>query len=386
MRSRLMGAAVLTAIAVGMLAFGEFAMRLVLNSNDFLITDPAPDPVRGHRIGPGVQGHDAQGFRNSEVLKSPDLITIGDSMTYGVLAPMGESWPAHLSRQLKLPVYNLGLGGYGPLQYLDVARTEGRKAQAKTWLVAFYVGNDMMDAYNTSHDLESWASWRLSARPKGQLLAFDVIGASATPQKRFESMRHWLARNSMIYSAVRVVLQPYLARGDGAQATGGDRDMLWSFASPNQASLATAFQPKPMLAAVDLAQPEVAEGLRLTERVLGELQREAASQQARLLVVIQPTKEAAYCARLLPTGDLPAAHRKLCELEPQLIAKLVTAARDKGIAVHDLTPDLAKDLAEGRMPYRADRDGHFTGAGNALMAGHIAAFVKAQPAVAKPVP
>jgi hypothetical protein len=104
------------AFCVAML-LGEAVSRLFLNPVDFLVPKLAEDEILGRKVLPYSAGHDGWGFRNRSVPDSVDIVCIGDSQTYGVSAPAKFSWPETLGKLLNKSVYNLGLGGYNPLQY-----------------------------------------------------------------------------------------------------------------------------------------------------------------------------------------------------------------------------------------------------------------------------
>src|SRR5262245_42445916 len=104
----------------------ELLLRCVVNPGDFLFATLIDDPILGSRIKPQTTGHDALGFRNTEVPQSANVVAIGDSQTYGVSAGRDDSWPHQLGMLLSEPVYNMALGGYGPLQYLFLQSTKQR--------------------------------------------------------------------------------------------------------------------------------------------------------------------------------------------------------------------------------------------------------------------
>ena len=63
------------------------------------------------------------GFRNAAVPVAADIVTIGDSMTYGNNAVMEENWPAWMLAALQredVKVYNMSTGGWAAVQYLDM--------------------------------------------------------------------------------------------------------------------------------------------------------------------------------------------------------------------------------------------------------------------------
>ena len=106
-----------SSVAASLLAEG--VSRVVLNRVDYLAVDPLYDSVLGLRLAPHAAGHDEWGFRNREVPDSADIVTIGDSQTYGVSAPALLSWPAQLGKLTNRHVYNLALGGYGPVRLCE---------------------------------------------------------------------------------------------------------------------------------------------------------------------------------------------------------------------------------------------------------------------------
>jgi hypothetical protein len=106
-------------------AFFAGALREADNSKDFLLKDPLTR-VRGRPFYPAVLGtgpHDMLGFRNTGVPDAADIVTIGDSMTYGNNAVMEQNWPSWMLAALQRPevnVYNMSIGGRTAVQYLDM--------------------------------------------------------------------------------------------------------------------------------------------------------------------------------------------------------------------------------------------------------------------------
>src|SRR5712691_4438681 len=75
------------------------------------------DPVLGLKLAPYAQGHDANGFRNDTVPQRVDIVTLGDSQTWGVNVERQDAWPQQLAKISGRSTYNMGLGGSGPVQY-----------------------------------------------------------------------------------------------------------------------------------------------------------------------------------------------------------------------------------------------------------------------------
>lgn len=93
---------------------------------------------------------DALGFCNPPE-DDPDrphipIIAIGDSFT-ACHAPAPErTWPSVLGRNLGRGVYNLGRGGYGPYEYLELLRLFGLAKTPEVVVMQLYEGNDLRDA------------------------------------------------------------------------------------------------------------------------------------------------------------------------------------------------------------------------------------------------
>jgi len=93
---------------------------------------------------------DAQGFcnppRDSYDQPSIDVIIMGDSFTACVAADPEASWMSRIGQLTGLSVYNLGKGGIGPYDYLQIFRHFGLPKAPKIALINIYEGNDLRDA------------------------------------------------------------------------------------------------------------------------------------------------------------------------------------------------------------------------------------------------
>ena len=90
-------AVVLVSLLVG-LALCEIGARIVLNPADYLSVTMHPDPVLGMTVVPNSAGFDQWGFRNRSVPTAVDVVTIGDSHTYGNTAKSEDAWPSVAGR------------------------------------------------------------------------------------------------------------------------------------------------------------------------------------------------------------------------------------------------------------------------------------------------
>lgn len=374
----LIGRLALVVLSIGLsILLAEGTLRLAVNPADFMQATLVQDPILGHRIQPLTTGHDALGFRNVDVPAQAAVVAIGDSFTYGVSAPRDGSWPHHLAGLLGDSVYNMGLGGYGPLQYLHLAQNTSRPLKPRLWVVSFYFGNDLMDAYYVAHGSPHWSAWRLSVRPPGTLTEFDKAGVVG-PTKRFAALRDWLSHHSLLYSVVRATLFQRLALLEREQMVRRSTpDDQWAWADPVKPEVRTVFTPRSRLAAIDLEHASVMEGLQITERAFSAIQTEADKQGVKLLVVLIPTKERAYCAHLKLTAMTPpVSHSRLCDAEAKASAELMRSVVERGIHVVDATPALEAQIARHVQLYPADSDGHLQSTGYGVVATVVAEAIR----------
>jgi len=373
---RLAPAGLILGSTVAAILLAEFALRLAVNPADFLHATTVEDEVLGLRIQPLTTGHDALGFRNRTVPARADIVAIGDSMTYGVSAPRDGAWPQQLGALSGEAVYNMGLGGFGPLQYLHLARGAAATLKPRLLIVGFYFGNDLMDAYYVAQR-PYWQSWRVSTGAAAPgATAFDLAG-QAEPGKRFAGLRNWLSRNSVFYSVLRVTVLPRFAareQDELARRAGPDQRMLWNDAS--SPGVRTIFTPQLRLAAVDLGIPAVREGMQISQKAFSALRDEADRQGVRLLVVLIPTKERAYCRHLAQSGvRLPETYIRLCKAEASANAELAGFLAGERIAHIDVMPFLESHVDKHVQLYPPDSDGHPQAAGYAVIAREVNAAV-----------
>jgi lysophospholipase L1-like esterase len=369
-------------LLVGVALLAELALSLALPRSDFLEADLQDHPILGQMIKPGDNGHDALGFRNPRFPAQADIVAIGDSNTYGVNARSHESWPGHLQSILGRTTYNAALGGFGPLHHLYAAREMTPRFAPKVEIVAMYLGNDLVDAYNLAHEKDYWSAYRIGVRPKGVLTEGERLWHEANAKEvnaRFMGpLRDWLAMNSMLYSVARhVVLTPAAIALRQKSTTLDDPEMKMPWVDPTHPEVKLVFTSKVILGAENPDVPQIEEGIRISERALAEIALDAKSRGVKLVLAFIPTKERVYCGALKRSGaTLPSSHLRICDVEPAIQARLARVAQGDGVPVVDTTPALEAAIERGVKIYPQGVDSHAVPAGYRVMAETIAAVVK----------
>lgn len=104
----------------------------------------APDPGMAARV-----TLDADGFCNladPEPDARADVVALGDSFTYCTTVAADETWTARLARETGLRVRNLGAGGIGTYEYLQILQRFGLAPAPRVVVMNVYEGNDLRDA------------------------------------------------------------------------------------------------------------------------------------------------------------------------------------------------------------------------------------------------
>jgi hypothetical protein len=173
------------------LLVAEGALRLVERSqlgDRSIENNLIKDPVLGLKLAPNAQGHDANGFRNDTVFQHVDIVALGDSQTWGVNVERQDAWPQQLSKMSGRSVYNMGLGGFGPVQY-RVLTPQALRLTPKVIIAGLYLGNDIYDAYNMAYQYEAHRDLRRSNASAD--LSVDTVGVKANTfwsgEKRFHN-------------------------------------------------------------------------------------------------------------------------------------------------------------------------------------------------------
>ena len=356
---------------VGLL-LAEGASRIVFDPIDYLEPVVVPDDVLGHRIVSGSAGHDRWGYRNREVPEHADIVAVGDSQTYGVAASASTSWPAWLDRMLEPSVYNLALGGYGPIQYAYMLRENGLQLHPSTVIVGLYFGNDFADAWYIAYAQEPWKALR---RPElVEPFAADVEEVRrqkrGRPRSLWKSTKEWLGHHSVLYRKLDFSPIGQLLH-TAPRSVRHEQEADHVFQDVN--GTVVEFRPTTRLHALDLDDPKIREGLRLTEDALADMHERCRQAGIRFVVVLIPTKERAFADYLVQQED-PALRDligRLLDYEDRARATITSFLVERGAEVVDTVPALQAVAGEARI-YPHHTEGHPNEEGYRVIAEAVA--------------
>jgi lysophospholipase L1-like esterase len=315
-------------------------LRLFRSPVDYLQPVLTPDPELRWRIEPLSSGHDVWGFRNRAVPSQADIVAIGDSQTYGINATLGETWPSILARLRGARVYQLALGGYGPVEYEKLLRKHALALRPHVVIVGLYLGNDLFDAA---------IPFRLQT---GRIKPQDLVARVEERARPLGRWRTWMSRHSMFYRMALAVCGDVLRKSEMRIRT---VDRACVLVRDRGGRIVTGLTPELRQAALDTEDEAVINGIETTASCLVRMHKGCTQNGIRFLVVLIPTKESVYAGT---EGSDAATVVRVAELELEAKRRLMALLGPAGIDVVDVLPALRSEVRSGRHPYPPNLDGH----------------------------
>lgn len=341
--------------------------------SDHLIADSA----LGHRLQPFAAGSDANGFRNETVPSSADIITIGDSFTWGYNAYRSDAWPQTLARLTGRSVYNMSMGGYGPVQYWVLAQ-RARSLVPRIIIVALYLSNDIYDAYQMVYTNPLYADLRDPAAPPEWFT--DAIAELDQQRKNKQAelreqfqlssgLGRLFGRSAIVRLLRRLDLWPdYEFEEAKFRALATSDAVIYV-----NGNVRTVIIPGFRGTGIDLEEPRIAEGFRITQVLLRRIQNMAIEAGIQFLVLLIPTKALVYAQEVRAMqGSLGESYEGLVRRETRVRSELVAFCDANGIRWVDGLPTLQEAVRRNEQIYPVDDDGHLGPRGYYWLAASVA--------------
>ncbi|MHC1728495.1 MAG: SGNH/GDSL hydrolase family protein [Syntrophobacteraceae bacterium] len=348
----------------------EAALRMLYPKSDIFPAEPEKDPILGHRILPNQSGHDGKGFRNDSDKGPFPVVCIGDSFIYGNNVPRRNAIPQQLGRLLKRPVYNMGIGGYGPLQYYHLI-DEAKRAGAQDIVIAFYLGNDITDAFSISVRLEYWQFLRQASNRDMSPLDFKPCPVPCEMRDpvywepdlltiRLKSKDSWIWRihsflrlHSVFYAmtyeyAVKPGIRTVFEKGKHRAQPG-------VFHSN---SVDIFFRPSISLSALNMRNEQVRSGLQVIGSLI-KLMSQKYGKKNDLLFVLIPTKENVYFNYFKQKQvTIPAEYECQVHYERLIAGWIGNELSANGFKYLDALEEMEKAALGGAVLYPNSSDDH----------------------------
>jgi len=352
-----------------------------------------PDERLGFRPNPNFPGHDSRGWANASQLARADIIVLGNSHVYG------RGWPQQVGVCLHRTVYQMAAaGGYGPAQSA-LLLDEALALEPKVVIATYDYGDDIYDSYNFVYrigdfkrstldpvleslfaltnvqsqealtraeaiDPELVRQKYLDCRkpvevpdPRLQVV-HDVLAspplAPLTNEGMWQLAMAFLTRHSALIKGIRKRLVPTASAED-----------VWSKLCPRyrDQKLATLFNPGVRILVLDSTDPRIVEGERIALLAYRLIAQRCSPPQCSFYVMMIPTKESAFRARVEGVLGHQPYMVDLWNAEGRARANARAFFAREHIATIDTLPLLEALMASDVNPYPEDADIHFTRAG-----------------------
>jgi hypothetical protein len=242
----------------------------------------------------------------------------------------------------------MGLGGYGPNQYLYLLNTKALSLKPRMIICGLSLTDDFDNAYQLTYGLDYWAYLRVLP---GVKVDFDTWDTDYEPAPSWhKKMRMWLSQHSLIYQ-----LAFHTGLGDRLKGKVQIRNAAQLY--PGSATalvvpekhIEEAFRPAGNLLRLDQDSQSVREGMRITFELLKEMNEICVKNNIQFVVVVIPTKEMAFSQFLEHNSKIPLSDvvDKLLVNERLALERTFKFLADSNIPYVDPLPALQKSIGEG---------------------------------------
>jgi lysophospholipase L1-like esterase len=370
---------------------------------DCFIHDAKEFFVRGNPVCPD---HDARGYRNRAALSEAEIVTLGDSWTYGAGVPSDAAWPHVLSLRLNRSVYNMGVPGTGPLQSREILR-QALQLHPKVIIFGFYFGNDLLDdfffaeknerlsEFLTAKDISDITQAERAEDLKGKVdvlfnraMQFHNIHVPVNPPQSTEDfpnltrIRSLLADNSRVYGFLRSLKKLWFDAPPGElavldpryeDAVEGILESQRPYVTPfSEGGWKTLFTSPYRFAVVDLSDVRVRAGLSIAKQTMLAMNQICQDNGIHFIVALLPTKETIFRRKVHGTSRYEL-YAGLVQYEDEIRAQLKALFEEHRVDFVDPLPRLQDADVQ---PNFENADGHPNVAGQALIAAAIYDFLE----------
>jgi len=282
----------------------------------------------------GMGPHDILGFRNRAIPNLADVVTIGDSMTYGNNALLAGNWPSQMQAMLgngRTTVYNMAVGGWGAAEYLAMF-DKALLFQPEVIVIAFYSGNDALETFQQAYGNKRYAFLKLDQTLKSSDMPKVVYPAPESEWWRVQ-----------FKDRVSTIFTPKLRHSSNQQHP-----------------------------AVRAGYAGMAEA----GRMMGQMARR--NHQVKLVFTIIPTKELVYTVKVAQDGIIPPAdYQALVTDEHDNIRWLADElGKVPGTIFVDVVTPLQEAAKQATPLYPENNNGHPIEAGYRIIARTLAVTVQ----------
>lgn len=291
--------------------------------------------------------YDSEGFRNPLGLIDWDVVVAGDSFTETGYLPVEKIFTSIAAEKSGLRIKNLGLCNTGPLTHVEYLKQFGAAPSSRIAVLAFFEGNDVMDAEQESRDLATFQS--TGQRPYRK----------AGPQTSFLKAVYRLAKTRVHFDQDQ--------RYQNAVFTAGGKELGITLQWP-------PLPPDPRTMS--------AERMQVIVRCLDAWQAAAKKQGVQPWLLYLPVNNRTYHGLWRAENNLTAEARNWTPNQlPDLIRSL---CEERGIRFVDAYPALRTAAEQGTLVYNPIFDTHLNTEGSQVVGKLLAKTLQSESTLNRP--
>ncbi len=383
------------------------------------------DDVLGWRGNPEYPGHDELGFLNPSVPAQADFVAIGDSVTYGLIGaprlgrpipPSWEkSWPAVVGELTGVSVYNMGLGGWGPVEYLQ-ALDGALELEPRVIALGLFFGNDLFDCYRAVYidkrrtDLADPTFTDAVAEAEADNPWYDAESgkftfvrkhnpATADRPPHVHRGHRLLSEHVKLYGLARAIKDGCLSVAESASGSAANLDDSTEDASSvaqrwvavrseryrpfDDGRHRTIFGAPERYAAMNLGDPRIRASLHITLSVINRFADRCRHRGVDFLVVLLPNKEFVFEPLVNDLAEFPM-YSQMMSAEHTVRERITAHMNEREISYVDTLDSLRSCLYRGESPYAVSADAHPNAAGYRAIAAAVTANISDQRVANRP--
>ena len=350
------------------LVVAEFLLRSFTPFPIYARKNLIPHNILGWVLDPRLKGIDTEGFRNYKIIDDPDIITIGDSHTYGFYVPAEYAWPSTLSKISRLRVYNLGIGGYGILHYVYLL-DKATDMHPQDIIIGFFLENDLADFCSIAHN----PFWREILSQNN--INIDVCSCSipnkSKKRKKINSdkvyaLLEWLNKNTAIGNVVNYYFYDHLRNFVRLKfSRGNQQDCVVTYGHNT-----TILEDSEMIYKnMDSSQPIIREALKVTDTLFKSSIKKAVQKGINVHILFMPSKESVLYRYMKNNNYVMSPYvPKVVEKEEELVKKLTSLFNSAGAQTYFFRNEMSNAIEKGSMIYYASNQRHPTAEGYQIYA------------------
>jgi lysophospholipase L1-like esterase len=297
---------------------------------------------------------DPSGFRNPHRPKRARIVALGDSHTYGENVRSEDSWPRQLGRLTGEEAYNLGVGGYGMVQYYALME-EALSLEPEVIVIGFYPANDVHNILSYEKPLPE-----VEAIFRDLGIEEEILHRRRRNRERrdqgglFERLGGKLRRETAIVSAYSYFKDKYASTRFGKE----EAEDVFVRDAKNRTMISME-RIRAHAAYVNMGSKKMRPLYRVAIEMIGIMKQMADERNVELVLLFVPSKELVFYEHLKGRGyELPKTYHLLARKEMRLRWKMTSFLDDMGIPHADALPGMRALVETDGSAYPRTDDGH----------------------------